>query len=445
VPKTVEEALAIDEETGTDFWREALGKEMTKAKVAWKSMDGITPEQVCTGKEPSMNGLQEIRCHVIFDVKMDFTRKARFVAGGHTTDTPSSITYSSVVSRDSVRLAFLIAGINDLDVLAGDVTNAYLNASCRERIWFEGGIETGEDQGKVLIVTRALYGLKSSGAAWHADLAATLRDLKFTSSQADPDVWIWSSGTHYDMVLVYVDDILVFAKEPKVTMHELGELYELKSGSVHEPDIYLGADMEKVQLPSGKTEWAMGSKTYVKNAVKVVESLIAEDNPEVKLKTTARNPFPSGYKPELDVTTELNDELGSRFLQLIGILRWAIKLGRLDIFVEVSQLSQHQTLPRRGHLEALYHIFAYLKKHENGARIDFDPKTPDIDERVFNSNANWRDFYGDVQEEMPPNLPEPKGKSVNISCFVNANHAGNVITRRSHIGIIVYVQNAPII
>lgn len=392
-----------------------------------------------------MIGFQEIRCHVIFDVKMDFTRKARFVAGGHTTDTPGSITYSSVVSRDSVRLAFLIAGLNDLDVLAGDVTNAYLNAKCREKIWFEGGVETGVDHGKVLIVTRALYGLKSSGAAWRADLAATLRDLAFASTKADPDVWIRNSGTHYDMVLVYVDDILIFAKDPKVTMNELGKMYELKPESVHEPDIYLGADMEKVQLPSGKVEWAMGSKTYVRNAVKVVEALIAEDDPEAKLKTTARNPFPSGYKPELDVTPELNDELGSRFLQLIGILRWAIELGRMDIFVEVSQLSQHQALPRRGHLEALYHIFAYLKRHENGARIVFDPKTPNIDERVFNSDAEWQDFYGDVREELPPSMPEPKGKSIQISCFVDANHAGNVITRRSHTGIIIYVQNAPII
>jgi hypothetical protein len=157
VPKTVEEALAIDEETTrTDFWLKALGKEMTKVKVAWKSADGVTPEQARTGKEPSMIGFQEIRCHVIFNVKMDFTRKARFVAGGHMTDTPGSITYSSVVSRDSVRLVFLIAGLNDLDVLAGDVTNSYLNALRREKIWFEGGVETGEDRGKVLIVTRAL-------------------------------------------------------------------------------------------------------------------------------------------------------------------------------------------------------------------------------------------------------------------------------------------------
>ena len=102
-------------------------------------------------------------------------------------------------------------------------------------------------------------------------------------------------------------------------------------------------------------------------------------------------------------------------------------------------------MPRRGHLEALYYIFAYLKKHENSARIVFDPKTPGIDERVFNSNANWQDFYGDVCEELPPNMQEPKDKVVNVSCFVGANHAGNVIIRQLHTKIIIYVQNAPII
>ena len=93
----------------------------------------------------------------------------------------------------------------------------------------------------------------------------------------------------------------------------------------------------------------------------------------------------------------------------------------------------------------MYHIFAYLKKHENGALVVFDPAMPSLDERVFNDNADWRDFYWDVAEELPPNMREPKGKHVTISCFVDANHAGNVITRRSHTGIIVYVQNAPII
>ncbi len=57
----------------------------------------------------------------------------------------------------AVQLAFLFAGMNDLDDLAGDITNAYLNALCREKIWFKGGTETDEDRGKVLIVTRELW------------------------------------------------------------------------------------------------------------------------------------------------------------------------------------------------------------------------------------------------------------------------------------------------
>jgi hypothetical protein len=61
---------------------------------------------------------------------MDFTRKARFVAGGHMTDTPAAMTYSSVVSRESVRLGVLIAALNGLDIMSCDLENAYLNAKC---------------------------------------------------------------------------------------------------------------------------------------------------------------------------------------------------------------------------------------------------------------------------------------------------------------------------
>ena len=62
-------------------------------------------------------GYTKINCHIIFDIKPDFTRKARLVAGGHMTDPPASITYASVVGRDSVRIAFLLAALNNLDPL----------------------------------------------------------------------------------------------------------------------------------------------------------------------------------------------------------------------------------------------------------------------------------------------------------------------------------------
>ena len=56
---------------------------------------------------------QHIDCHMIFDVKMDFTQKAWFVAGGHMTETPASLTYSSVVSCDSIRIVFTVAALNN--------------------------------------------------------------------------------------------------------------------------------------------------------------------------------------------------------------------------------------------------------------------------------------------------------------------------------------------
>ncbi len=84
----------------------------------------------------------------------------------------------------------MIAAINDLDVFAADIENAYLNAPCREKIWTVAGAEFGSDAGSVMLIVRALYGLKSSGASWRSMLAETLgKDgLGYTSSNADKDV-----------------------------------------------------------------------------------------------------------------------------------------------------------------------------------------------------------------------------------------------------------------
>jgi hypothetical protein len=76
-------------------------------------------------------------------------------------------------------------------------------------------------------------------------------------------------------------------------------------------------------------------------------------------------------------------------------------------------------------------------------RIVFDPNTPDIDESSF-IQGDWGEFYGDIKEEDPPNMPEPLGNPVTMSCFVDADHAGNKVTRRSHTGVIILLNNAPI-
>jgi hypothetical protein len=112
-------------------------------------------------------------------------------------------------------------------------------------------------------------------------------------------------------------------------------------------------------------------------------------------------------------------------------------LGHIDIHHEVSLLSQCQANPRVGHLEALYHVFAYMKSHLDIGRVAFDPKTPVVDELAFNNGTDWKAFYGEVQEELPPKMPKPLGQRVTISALVDARH--------SHTGIIIYVQNALIL
>jgi hypothetical protein len=77
----------------------------------------------------------------------------------------------------------------------------------------------------------------------------------------------------------------------------------------------------------------------------------------------ASAPFPRDYVSELDMTEELGPEDGNYFQSLIGILRWTVELGRIDIIMEVSKLASHMALPRQGHLEAAFHVFAYLKQH----------------------------------------------------------------------------------
>jgi hypothetical protein len=181
LPKTVAEALALDKEEGNMLWYDAIQKEMKNVQTAFKFL---------SRGERAPVGYKEIPCHIIFDVKMDFTRKARFVAGGHKTDPPTSLTYSSVVSRERVRIAFLLAALNRLDILAADIGNAYINADSREKVFFVAGDEFGKmNKGKVVVIVKALYGLKSSGAAWRAHFAQVLHDLGYQSSLADPDVW----------------------------------------------------------------------------------------------------------------------------------------------------------------------------------------------------------------------------------------------------------------
>ena len=440
IPRTADEAKDEDTKNGNTLWMDALRLEMKNTQVAFEEYDGEIKDLV-------RKKYQEVRCHLIFDIKLgeNFRRKARLVAGGHTTKTPSSLTYASVVSRDSVRIALTIAALNDLDILACDIQNAYLTAPCREKIFTKAGPEFGSLKGKYLIITRALYGLKSSGAAFRALLAETLSDLGYKPSYADQDVWmrpaVKSDGTkYYEYVLCYVDDVLCISANPAITMNGIRRDFKLKGNKAEEPTMYLGAGISKMTNDSGDTCWAMSSEKYCTAAIQNVEDDLKKANRALSSK--CYTPLSSNYRPELDVTSELKAAGVQRYQELIGVLRWAVEIGRVDILYEVSRMSSHLALPREGHLEQVYHIFGYLKRNPK-LRIMFDCSDPGIPASRF-KKYDWQDFYKDAKEAIPSNMPEARGRIASVSCFVDADLAGNKVNRRSQTGILIFVNRAPI-
>jgi hypothetical protein len=99
--------------------------------------------------------------------------------------------------------------------------------------------------------------------------------------------------------------------------------------------------------------------------------------------------------------------------------------------------------PRKGHLEAVFHVFAYLGLHHN-ARVVFDPTYPYVDMGAF-IKTDWKSMYGDVKEMIPYDDPVPRGKEVDLSLFVDSDHAGEQFTRLSRTGFVIYLNMAPIV
>ena len=330
------------------------------------------------------------------------------------------MTYASVVGRETVRIAYLIASLNDLKILAGNIQNAYLNAHTKEKIFFYAGDEWKGSKGRVVIITRALYGLKSSVLIWRNHLADILGNkLKFRSSLSDLDLWYKEMiSEYYAYILVYVDDILILDKDPERFMQVLNEKYTIKPGSIGEPKVYLGGGISKALYPDGSYAWLMSSSNYVREALRNIKKDLKQNNLRFNKKLSdpnysARIPFcPIDYRYELGTTCD--DGLINYFHNLIGVLRWIVELGRIDIAFEVSSLSKFLSYPRTGHIYQALHIYKYLETH-----IDNDLMFDPMYYNFANLNENYqkidemKKIYVDAKEELPTNASKPHGKVFN--------------------------------
>ena len=146
----MEQALALDAKNGNTLWADERSKEMENVRVAF---------EVLPGGNSSPIGHQLVQCHMVFDVKMeDFKRKARL--------TPATIMYANILLRETVRITLMIATLNYFLVKSGGILNVYVQAPVTEKVWTSSGPEFGKYSRKTAVMVRALYGLKSAGAAF---------------------------------------------------------------------------------------------------------------------------------------------------------------------------------------------------------------------------------------------------------------------------------------
>ena len=343
-------------------------------------------------------------------------------------------------------------------IICHQFTNSYLNqfssifgGNCISKDYVICGPEFGlENVGRVALIHWALYGGRSAGRDFRNHLRGCMWHIGFKSCPADPDVWMrpakHSDGReYYEYVLLYTDDTMVISENAEsVLRNELVKYFELKEESIGPPKLYLGGHVSKVELDNGIKCWSFSSSQYVQTVVKNMETHVGKVNDaRWQLPTKADMPLKASYRPKLDVSPELDAVNTEYYQSLIGVLRWIVELGRVDVCLEVSMMSSHIVLPREGHLKALMQIFAYLKKHHNTEMV-YDPSQPEIDNAAFDRKDWTSSEFGHLQgiEELPPKMPESRRIGLTMIAKVDADHAADTITRRSRTGFLVYLNSA---
>ena len=263
VPTLVVHTKEIDCQNKNTMQQNAINKEISNVYFAFEIRNAHQPIPV---------GWIKASGYVIFEVKMDFTRKARQIKDRHRTPKPMKSAYVGIVSRESVRITLTYAALNKLDVMVADIINAYLQALLSEKHYIICRPEFGlENVGKVTLIRRALYRDKSSGSNFWRYLRSFMTFLRYKSCPADPDIWIKEAqkddGTKYwQFILLYVDNVLVVSYQPAhVILNDIGKYFVIKKGSIGVPKIYLENKVLQAIFSNGAEAWLFSSYQYVKD------------------------------------------------------------------------------------------------------------------------------------------------------------------------------------
>ena len=296
------------------------------------------------------------------------------------------------------------------------------------------GPEFGEREGHILIIHKALYGLRSSGARWHEKFSDCLRELGFQPCKAEPDIWLRRSGNLYEYIAVYVDDLAMALVKPQEFADILHEKYHFKLKGTGPISFHLGMDF----LRDEDGTLCITSCKYIEKMIANYERIFGEAP-----KQTYRSPLDKGDHPELDTSELLGPKDVAIYQSLIGALQWIITIGRFDIITPVMTLSGFREIPHRGHLDRVKRIYGYLSKFRHAnirVRVD-EPDYSDIPLPEYDWSTS---VYGNLVEMVPMDAPEPLGQFVTLTHYVDANLMHDVVTGRSVTGILHLINKMPI-
>ena len=428
VPRNHDEAVFIDGRNGNTKWQDAEQLEISQL------FEYDTFKDLGKGT-PIPQGYQKIPCHMVYAVKHDGRHKARMVAGGHRTETPIDSTYSSVVSLPGLRLVTFLAELNDMELWGTDIGNAYLESYTEEKVCFIAGGEFGELAGHTFMILKAQYGLKSSGKRWHDRLFDVLLSMGFKPSKAEEDIWMRDMGDHYEYVACYVDDLAIASRNPQAIIDALeGDPNNFKLKGTGPMAFHLGCDFFRDENGT----LCIGPRKYIDRMEAQHESLFG-----YKPKTNVSSPLEKNDHPELDDSPLLDEDGINKYQSLIGVLQWAITLGRFDIATSVMTMSGFRVAPTEGHLQRVQRICGYLSKMKHGY-IRVRTEEPDYSD-LPDQHYSWeRSVYGNVEELIPEDIPRPLGKRVVATSYVDANLNHDLLTGRSVSGVLHFVNQTPV-
>ncbi|GAX13599.1 hypothetical protein FisN_14Lh370 [Fistulifera solaris] len=347
---------------------------------------------------------------------------------------PEGYLYSGVVTLRGLRIVCFISELNELILYATDIGNAYLEAFTKEKLYFIAGPSFGARAGHILVINKALYGLRTSGLRWHERFADVLRTMGFFPSKAEPDIWMRENEGLYEYVAVYVDDIAIAARDPMSIVTELTETHKFKLKGTGPISYHLGMDFFR----DGEGHLCYAPRKYIERMMKAYETLFGE-----KPKRTYHSPLVPGDHPETDMSELLDEEGIKKYQSLIGALQWVITIGRFDIMTAVMTLSSFRAAPRRGHLERAKRIYGYLFCMRNAA-ICIRTKEPDFS-AIPDPGHDWKySVYGGTKEEIPHDAPKALGKFVTTVHYVDANLMHCTLTGKSVTGILHFLNGTPI-